>query len=146
MPSIQTITGRDLIELLDSLSGESSPKPIPVTTEEAFSRYHEVARQAYKVVRSSIETEKTSNLLGAAIDGMQRDDPRIAACGALFCEMFRQYILLNQHDNPMQFKEDIIAALDTAVISAGTMLSEEYDDSSPEQSNEKCSSNPHETS
>jgi len=104
------------------------------TPEEAQSRYQMMCRVAYRLVREALGKDgpAVSGLFGVCSERLFSDDASIAAQSALFMEMFRNYILLNEVDDPVLFKDDIIRALDMAVINIHAGMQEKFDDPSSE--------------
>jgi hypothetical protein len=91
-----------------------------------------MCRSAYQIVRYATEKQRTHVVLCSAVEKFHKQNAD-GAMGALLLEAFRQYIQLQEKDDPETFKIDIIAALDTAVQVAGHEL-QRYHDSSTEQS------------
>lgn len=140
----------DIIQLLEQLGLD--PAAVTVLTaepemapfEEAYERYRNVCRAAYRVTRDSLDVELTNRLLIKATFDIQADGFK-ASLAAMLLEMFRNYLVLQQKDDPEQFSTDLIAALDQAVTQTGHMLKETHD-TRAKQSNTNGSSEPPETS
>jgi len=122
---------KELIELLEELGVNVVALDEPtqdIDIEIAYSRYRQMCRSAYKIMRYALEKQRTHVVLCSAVEKFHKQNAD-GAMGALLLEAFRQYVQLQEIDDPETFKEDIIAALDMAVQVTGHELQRHHDSS-----------------